>query len=185
MQLKHVCEEMYREMMCEIKNTCEMGLSPTSHIAYCFKVSVEYWSKLRVHVKTQLFTSEAEEIWFFKSMKPAFTALIEYYTMTYHAELFMPVLKEDDVHAFWKRETDKIRKFYRQHSVFCEYYKSGRTSMDHIYFLRCNIKDYSSSFSKLYDTDEEMITSHGHLATSLLACDMYESFIMEKVKTAA
>jgi hypothetical protein len=94
MQLKSACEEMYQEMLSEVYTSARLDLAPTSRVAYCFKICVEYWTKLKDQVKLQQFADEAEEIWFFKTMKPKFTALIEYYTLVYHAELFMPSLRE-------------------------------------------------------------------------------------------
>jgi hypothetical protein len=133
-------------------------------------------------LKCYQFLNDEEEIWFFKIIKPKFTALIEYYTLVYHAELFMPSLKEDDTHTFWKKEKEKIKKFYRQHTEFCEYYKSGDTSMDYIYFLKKNAEDCKHCFNKLYDTDSSMATTHGNTVSALMAYDMYDAYIMQQVK---
>lgn len=143
---------------------------------------MDYWSKVRDMVKKFDFANDEEEIWFFKDLKPKFTALIEYYALVYHAVLFMPTLNEEDMHAFWRKENEKIRQFYSRNTAFCQYYKSGNTSLDRVYFLRSNAEGCNNCYNKLYDADPEMVTSHGHLASTLLAYDMYEAYIQQQAK---
>ncbi|HYF29890.1 MAG TPA: RteC domain-containing protein [Chitinophagaceae bacterium] len=183
-QFKQSCEELYQELLSEVYQCRRLNLSPTSRIAYCFKLSVEYWNKLRHQVKQHPFNCDEEEIWFFKTMKPKFTALIEYYTMIYNAELFMPRLKTEEIKSFWKKESDKVKNFYYQYADFCEYYKSGAAHNDHCYFLRSNAGGAKCN-NKVYEIDEDLITSHGHLATFLLAYDMYDTYILQQLRTVA
>jgi hypothetical protein len=185
MHLTYVCEDAYHEMLSEIYQSRRLDLSGSGRTAYCYKISIEYWTRIKDQVRQEQFADEAEEIWFFKFLKPKFTSLIEYYTMVYHAELFMPVTEEENAPAFWKKENEKASNFYRQHAAFCEYYKSGATHMDRAYFLRSECKNPASAGNKLYDTDIDMVTSHGHLATSLLAYDMYATYILQQSKKVA
>jgi hypothetical protein len=185
MHLTHVCEDVYHEMLSEIYQSRRQELTGSGRTAYCYKISIEYWTRIKEMVKENQFADEEEEIWFFKSMKPKFTSLIEYYTLVYHAELFMPVTEEENVPAFWKKENDKVNNFYRQHAAFREYYKSGQTHLDRAYFLRSQCKDPKTAHNKLYDTDTDLVTSHGHLATSMLAYDMYATYILQQSKKVA
>jgi hypothetical protein len=142
---------------------------------------MDHWQKIARQVSTHTFADEAEEIQFFKIVKPKYTSLIEYYTMVYHAELFKPLADEQDIEAFWKKENARVARFHREHAAFCSYYKSGCTSMDAIYFLRCDHNCCSEKRNMLYDTDDGMIASHGYLATSLLAYEMYEVYVLQQV----
>lgn len=185
MDLTHLCEDAYHEMLSEVYQSRRQDLTSSGRTAYCYKIAVEYWTRIKDKVKKDKFANEEEEIWFFKTMKPKFTSLIEYYTMVYHAELFMPVTEEENASAFWKKEKDKANNFYRLHAAFCEYYKSGDTHFDRNYFLRSQCSNPLAAGNKLYDTDAEMITSHGHLATSLLAYDMYSTYIAQQANKVA
>ena len=182
MQFKPACEELYQEMVSEVYTSRQIDFSETSRITYCFKVCMDYWTRLRAQAKTHNFADEEEEIWFFKLLKPKFTALLEYYTFVYHAVLFMPTLNDEEMHAFWKKEKEKINQFYAKNGAFCQYYKSGNTSLDRLYFLRTNAADCTNCYNKLYDTDPEMVSSHGHLASTMLAYDMYEAYIQQQSK---
>ena len=185
MQFKQACEELYQELLSELYQCRRLELAPSSRIAFCFKISVDYWNRLRQFAGEQGFQSETDEIWFFKNIKPKFTALIEYYTLVYNAELFMPRLRLEDAQAFWNKEADKVKNFYGQHADFCAYYKSGCTECDHLYFLRSNVNGHKCSGMKVYDMDDEFITSHDHLATCMLAFDMYEAYILQQAKKVA
>jgi hypothetical protein len=182
MQLKPVCEEIYQEMVSEVYVSRQIDLSATSRVTYCFKVCMDYWNRLKEQLRSYTFASEEEEIWFFKSLKPKFTSLIEYYTFVYHGLLFMPALAEDDMQAFWNKEKDKIKQFYSKNAAFCQYYKSGNTSLDQLYFLRSNAIDCLNCYNKLYDTDAQMVTTHGHLVSTLLAYDMYDAYLQQEAK---
>ncbi|HEX6180555.1 MAG TPA: RteC domain-containing protein [Chitinophagaceae bacterium] len=182
MQFRQACEELYHELLSEVYQCRRLDLTPSGRIAFCFKISVDYWNKLRLYAKDHGFANEDDEIWFFKTIKPKFTALIEYYTLVYNAELFMPRLRTDDAQAFWKKEADKVKNFYGNHSDFCAYYKSGCTESDHLYFLRCNLNEKKCSAMKVYEMDDDLITSHGHLVTCLLAFDMYEAYILQQAR---
>lgn len=177
----HAWEERYEEMLQELNHCRRMDFSSTSRIAYCFKICMDHWHKVARELSRYQFANEKEEIAFFKAIKPKYTSLIEYYTMVYHAELFRPSMKETGLQAFWKKENARVRRFSHEHADFCSYYKSGRTNMDHIYFLRCGFNCCDANRNMLYDTDESMITSHSHLATSLLAYDMYEVYVLQQV----
>ncbi|HEY0678114.1 MAG TPA: RteC domain-containing protein [Chitinophagaceae bacterium] len=186
MQFQLVCEELYDQMMSEINRSRRTDLSPASRIAYGFKITVEYWNRLREMIRVQPFCNESEEVWFFKILKPKVTAMMEYHTLVYHAELFMPLVKDDDLCSFWEKEIGKVKKFYRRNASFIHYYKSGRTNLDHLYFKQVSVKNQPApNLNKLYDAGDEMICSHGHLATSLLAFEMYQVYIMEQVKRVA
>jgi hypothetical protein len=182
MQLQPACEELYHNMVSEVYSSQRPNLSPASRVTLCFKICMEHWSRLKDLMKAYNFVNDEEEIWFFKVIKPKFTALIEYYTMVYHAELFMPSLNEENIHTFWKKEKEKIKKFYQQNEAFYEYYKSGDISMDYIYFLRKNAEGCQNCYNKLYDTDNSLATTHGNTVSALLAYDMYDAYIMQQVK---
>lgn len=182
MQFKPACEELYQEMVSEVYTLRRVDLSASSRITYCFKVCMDYWNRLKEMLKSHSFANNEEEIWFFKALKPKFTALIEYYTLVYHALLFMPTMNDDDAQLFWRKENERIHHFYSKNAAFCQYYKSGNTSLDALYFLSSNAAGCNNCYNKLYDTDPEMITSHGHLASTLLAYDMYEAYIQQQSK---
>jgi hypothetical protein len=180
MQLMHAWQAHYQEMLQELNHCRRLHFSAPSRTAYCFKICMDHWQKIQKHIATHTFASQTEEIHFFKIVKPKYTSLIEYYTMVYHAELFRPP-GDEELQLFWRKENARVARFHHEHAAFCSYYKSGCTSMDHVYFKRCNHNCCSEKRNMLYDADGSMIASHGYLATSLLAYEMYEVYVLQQM----
>lgn len=176
----HAWETHYQEMLQELDHYRRLDFSNPSRIVYCFKICMDHWQKIQRYVASHTFASEAEEIQFFKIVKPKYTSLIEYYTMVYHAELFKPS-GDEERHLFWRKENARVARFNHEHAAFCAYYKSGCTSMDRVYFMRCSHNCCNEKRNMLYDADDSMIASHGHLATSLLAYEMYEVYVLQQM----
>lgn len=91
--------------------------------------------QLRVHVTGHGFTSQDEEIEFFKTCKPA----VEHLHLYYH-HLFEMVLCGVTQGSFdeviLQRQLDKINGFYAEHTFLVKYYRSGATYLDDKLFVR-------------------------------------------------
>jgi hypothetical protein len=151
-------------------------------IEACFKCSLDYWTKVKLGVKEFGFRTTEEEIHFFKKIKPLFTAPIEYYTQRYHALLFMPVNDEGEVRRFWKWEMRKIARFQENNEEFCRYMREGATDKDTGYFLRSADNPAPLFHGRVHDLDTETATSHDYLVTMIAAYELYQPFILEKIK---
>lgn len=81
------------------------------------------------------FGTEAEEIDFFRNIKPLFTGYMEFYSILYSAELFVPETAEDAL-QFRKEELNRSLQFLEKHKDFCDYLESGDTGCDREYFLQ-------------------------------------------------
>jgi hypothetical protein len=181
MQWKRACEELYQDMMNQIYQCRKLDLSSTGRITYCFKVAIEHWDRLREKVKSRRFVNKAEEIWFFRTMKPRFTCLIEYYTLVYHAELFIISLEEEDIPPFLEKENERIKNFHLCNQDFIDYYSNGRTDCDPLYFTR-NRQSPPNNKSRPYDAEPAAISSHDHLVSSIMAFEMYAAYILQHQK---
>src|SRR6186713_104273 len=129
-------QEYHQELLNAIILCEESERSEMEAIEACFKCSLDIWGRLQKHIKQNTFASREEEIYFFKKVKPQFTAYIEYYTCRYHALLFRPAEDALELARFWRWELRKIEKFYETHKDFCCYVREGFTEKDDEYFLR-------------------------------------------------
>jgi hypothetical protein len=155
------------------------GLPEMQMVELCFKSSLQYWRKVHRQANQQEFCTTEEEISFFKDVKPAFGARIEFYTFRYHALLFMPAADKLETDRFWDWEQRKMNKFYESNEEFCRYIQAGDTSRDEDYFLR--ISDLPSGKRQAdypgYDLEEEMSSPMDHLVTTIKAYALYERYI--------
>jgi hypothetical protein len=178
-------QEYYRQLLAAICAHQGAARPEMKMVEACFKSSLDHWGKVYRQVSQQGFRTSAEEISFFKEVKPGFTAWIEYYTYRYHVLLFRPSGSALDVERFWKWERRKMERFYDSNEEFCRYMKEGATDRDEEYFLRT---PYAPSGGQncahlMYDLDSEMSSPMDHLATTIKAYELYEKYIQLNIQT--
>lgn len=172
--------EYYQQLLAALSFCEEGAASEIEKVESSFKCSLEYWVKLQKHIKQYGFDSPAEEIYFFKKVKPQFTSHIEYYTCRYHALLFMPVEDPLELIRFWRWEMRKTEKFFEANEAFCRYMRDGATDRDEEYFLRACNRQVTQG--RIHDADPMTATSGDYLVTMISAYEMYQSYIREEMQ---
>lgn len=173
----------YHQQLLTATSLCQdSGKPDMEKIEACFKCSLDYWARIKQLVKKHDFPTAEEEIYFFKKVKPLFTARIEYYTHRYHALLFMPVNDLQDLRRFWKWELRKIERFYENNEAFCRYMREGASDKDNEYFVRAANHAAPLLQGRLHDLDPETATSHDYLVTMIAAYELYGGFVQEEIR---
>jgi len=161
---------------CEERNTSEI-----EKVEVCFKCSLDHWGKLQKQIRKHDFQTPAEEIHFFKKIKPRFTAYIEYYTCRYHALLFMPTDDNLELVRFWKWEMRKTEKFFEANESFCRYMREDATEKDEEYFLRASNNGVQVMHGRIHDVDPRTAAPADYLVTMTGAYEMYQVYIKEEM----
>jgi len=181
MNEKYQC--LYSDMLKDIARCEAMELPDAEWVTACFWVAHSYWERLKKNIDPDKFSSENEEIEFFRNVKPHFTAQIEYYTLLSEALLCVPLKKEGAI-SYWKSETNRFKRFCEKNKEFIEYYESGKRFKDSLFFLRRNASINYIPRSPVYDVDPEFCTSHDHLIRGFLAHKKYWEFCKSRIETA-
>lgn len=92
--------------------------------------------KLQEFVLESGFGSQAEEISFFKLVKPRFYSLMVLSAERYGFEMARPARRGKAMDAFYGRQLDYISRFFDQHAFLYQYYRMNACEMDTIYFVR-------------------------------------------------
>lgn len=147
------------------------------------------FQRLRDFITNYTFKSEAEEIEFFKVIKPRLYHCLIYYRKVYNIEMNRPVGVESQK-AYLIDEIKAINRYNNKHSDFVRYYRSGMTHLDSLYYLR-NRNDtalYLESFH--YERDPKFSTNADFKVAKLLANELLSTYLkgeleaLEYVKTA-
>lgn len=147
------------------------------------------FQRLRDFITNYTFKSDAEEIEFFKVIKPRFYHRLIYYRKVYNIEMNRPV-GVDSQKAYLIDEIKAINRYNNKHSDFVRYYRSGMTHLDSLYYLR-NRNDtalYLESFH--YERDPKFSTNADFKVAKLLANELLSTYLkgeleaLEYVKTA-
>jgi hypothetical protein len=180
--MKAQYEQLYEEMIAEISWCRQVPMPEPEIVASCFWVAKNYWEqvKRKIEIKARPFKSEAQEIIFFRNIKPKFTAQIQYFATLSEALLFVPSEKEDQV-AYWQKEMERYKWFCDKHKEFVDYYESGSCHLDNIYFIKMSVNMEPVHPLVSYDADREFCSSYDHLVRSLLAHKMYNEYCKKKL----
>lgn len=87
------------------------------------------FQQLREFIDSHIFNNEAEEIEFFKVIKPRLYHRLLYYRKVYNIEMNRPV-GVDSQKAYLIDEIKAINRYNTKHSDFVRYYRSGMTHLD-------------------------------------------------------
>jgi len=150
---------LYEEMLNE---TNPKGLDRSylpEWIEHCFCVSVRTGVRLKEMLDAERFSGEEEEQWFFRKLQPDFGGLVEYFTLVYTAELYIPQ-DPDKRMEYWSRELGKTWNFLMRHEKFYLSYVRGATG---------DIPEYKDNPA-----------SYGALAAKIVAGERYMVYIQDK-----
>jgi hypothetical protein len=176
--MTETCTQLYESMLAELQACREQGLPALKEIECCFSIACSCWNLVRKKLARHLFTSEEEEINFFKFQKPRFISEIIFYELLNHLEIFLPDGREH-YRNLLLRERTRLEKLAWSQPEFFEYYKSGRTDEDRLYFLRC--PERAAPELSPYDREGTTCTSKDYLAAQILALERYDELLQKRL----
>lgn len=134
------------------------------------------FQRMRDFVATYTFKNEAEEIRFFKEIKPRLFYRLLYYRKVYNIEMNRPV-GVDSQRAYLNDELIAINRYNNKRSDFIHYYRSGLTHLDSLYYLRGRTDTalYLESFH--YERDPKFSTNADFKVAKLLANEMLSVYL--------
>lgn len=140
------------------------------------------FQRLRDFITNYTFKSDAEEIEFFKVIKPRLYHRLIYYRKVYNIEMNRPA-GVDTQKAYLIDEIKAINRYNNKHSDFVRYYRSGMTHLDSLYYLR-NRTDaalYLESFH--YERDPKFSTNADFMAARILANERLADYLSKEIET--
>ena len=92
--------------------------------------------ELKAFVLDYSFIDEAEEIYFFRKIKPELFSKLIYFIKVYNIESRRPSGSREIQEKFLRHELEKITCFFNNHLQFYQYYRMNSTFLDDKCFLR-------------------------------------------------
>lgn len=165
------CIGLYGQLLEDSKLCRRKGLEKLEEIQCCFEIAMNYTVKLAAEVSAYQFATLADEIVFFKKIKPLFTGEAEFCTYRYHAEIFKDTVEDNcplELELFYRRQLQRRQKFGREHAAFYRYMQEGRQDLDADWFTR--------------PPEEPAACLYDKPLASLQAIGQYEQFVEEALK---
>lgn len=133
---------------------------------------------LREKVCSVPFPSAEIEILFFKTVKPKFYALKIFHFELYNLMMNNPVGSKDAVMAYYQQELVFIARFFSLHAAAYDYYRTGRTELDHLYFVR----DVAVAFvPEAPESDPLYSTAMDYLFAKFIAFEALQQEILKRI----
>lgn len=140
------------------------------------------FEKLKQVVSCHTFSTEQEEIEFFKDVKPRIFCKLIYYRKIYNIEMNRPVSGLDTVRAYLNRELENIQDYNHKRLDFYRYYRSGATHLDKMLFLRNVPHDTEQYFDSFYFERDPLFSTCGDFRVAkILAGDMLSQYLIKEL----
>lgn len=139
------------------------------------------FQKLKEFILAYTFHDEAEEIEFFKVIKPRICHQLIYYRKVYNIEMNRPVGIESQ-RAYLQEEIKAINRYNTKRSDFIRYYRSGLTHLDSMYYTRGKMDTalYLESFQ--YERDPMFSTNCDFKVARILANDKLFLYLTKELE---
>lgn len=149
---------------------------------HCVKDSL---TQLKEFILQHNFCNEAEEIRFFKEIKPELFSQLIYYVKIFNIESRRPMGSYENQKNHLLNELEKLTFFFNSHLEFYQYYRMNSTILDDKYFVRGKEDIHLYQDSLMFYVDPEFSTSHDNVVAKILAYDRLEVYLKTELETLA
>ena len=137
--------------------------------------------ELKEMISTHRFENIAEEVQFFKKLKPQFISKFIYYSSILDIESHKPNAGNKALKKYYEAEQEKLKNFYLEHAEFFSYYRRDATYLDHKIFVR-NSYDLKMKLSfGFYNFDTSFTTSHDHMIARFMASQQFDQYLKKQL----
>lgn len=174
--------QLYEELTQQLRETEAMPFSaPAQRQERLLQHIREAIDVLKQQVITYTFADEAEEIFFFKEIKPKFTSLLIYHARLALIELKKPLGSLQDLRRHYENELLLIRVFYDHHVQLYQYLLSGSTYLDSRLFVRGKADLPYHECTSSMDTDTRFSTHYDYIVARLEANRRLGEYLIQTI----
>ncbi|WP_133546639.1 RteC domain-containing protein [Salegentibacter sp. 24] len=139
-------------------------------------------SELQHRVEKEDFEDAAEEINFFRNIKPLPMSYLIYFSEVRTCELSIPKVGTQQKIRFLEKEVKKINKFFSQNKEFVSYMEQSHNYLDPEYFTRNNLNNFPFAPTINYYQYPDFSTSHDMLWAMIQALYKFIHYIRDQLQ---
>jgi hypothetical protein len=137
--------------------------------------------KLKGFTTKYKFKNKAEEVKFFKHLKPQLFSKLIYHTKVINIEIKRPKGTDKTQQKYLLNELDNLHRFFDNNLDFYQYYRTGATYLDDKYFVRGKYDIRLSLDTFFFTSDPIFNTTHDYKVSKILANDLLEVYLKEQL----
>lgn len=137
--------------------------------------------RLRLQVQDKGFSSNVEEVNFFKHVKPKFYHWKIYFLELYAMERGRPAFGAAEQQAWVERELVYVERFFYQHHFLYEYYRLKSSDLDTLYFVR-GANRGSMLLPEVPELDPSFSTEGDYLFAKFMAFEKLRDWLVERAR---
>ncbi|MNJ95295.1 RteC protein [compost metagenome] len=179
--MRKFTRELYQELQSSIQEISNSGMSGFDYYKSCYHETMEASKKLKSFILNYRFANEAEEIEFFKEIKPLFQSKLIYFMELIQVEIQKPLIAEKRMLVkYYRRSSSHYTSLANRNQIFLHYIRSQIDSGDHLLFVRSG-ESYDLVPADL-DLDDKYSTPGSNELAKLLSYEMVIEHLAEKVR---
>lgn len=141
-----------------------------------------YIDELREKVIVYEFSSQEEEIAFFKELKPQILSKQLYFNKIYCIESKFPTGSNEAAKKYLNDQLHSIEYYFNRYLDFHQYYRSGSTICDKYYFVRGNVDPKLCTDSSRFNSDLKFSTVYDFKVAKIIANEMLRIYLNRRLK---
>ncbi|MES2328202.1 MAG: RteC domain-containing protein [Bacteroidota bacterium] len=172
--LKVHAVSLHRQLVDQLLMICQDGNMEVEKKLHTAVLTSEEFLDYLYELIPHRFDHVQDEILFFKSIKPLFTAEKEYHQRLYHAKIW-----QDD--QFYGAELKRMEKLLATNVEFVSYYHNQHTYNDMAWFTQGQAPLPTSLCLSVWETNPKHTSARDGWVSGLMAVERYKSWLEAKM----
>ncbi|WP_121811248.1 RteC domain-containing protein [Mucilaginibacter kameinonensis] len=177
------CDRLFADLNKDLNEVTLEEHEDMRRLERSVRLCLRYLQKLKDFCKTHEPASPAEEINFFKHIKPKFKAQLIFYQSLLNIESRKPVGKGATVAKYYQNEIRVLKHFFESNLSFYQYVRTQGCYLDDYYFLRGTYDIHLDPDQCMIDFDPVFSTSHDHKLAQVIAHELLQHYLEQALRT--
>lgn len=175
-----IYEKWLLELEQELSLLDDLEILPLERLRQALPLTSKVLNDVKDAVLKDGFDSQAEEIDFFKKIKPRFYALQLWEMLLYDVSARTPAATKEMVRGYYEQELIQAFRLLNANSFHYQYYKTGASELDHVYFLR-DAKESDIPILELIDPYPGFSTALDYSFAKFMAYERIRDYLLELI----
>jgi hypothetical protein len=165
----------------QLKHVHSESIDPIWYSQQAIKILIPTLERLKTFFLKYKFENKAEEIIFFRDIKPNLASKLIYYNEVFNIATNKPFTSKKSILKYYNSELKKLQAYFDENIDFYKYYRTGNSFLDNKYFLRGK-HDMRLTLDSFYlQADHRFSTSHDYKVAHIIANDLIKQYLENEI----